>query len=324
MTDFDFITLGSATLDVFVETDKQQEVLKISHPSFEESLLAYPLGSKILIKDIEYRIGGGGTNSAVALSLLGNKVGYLGNLGNDMVAKEVIKKLEEYGVKFIGDIKKGKSGYSVILDSFKNDRTVLTFKGVNNDSLKEMKYTTKAVYSSTLMDNALKSQVNLFKKLKRNNVKIFYNPSSYISRMGFDHLKILFETVDVLIFNLEEARELLQSNKGAFELLKDLEEYFEVVIITNGSEGAYLSNKMRQYFIKAHDVKVVETTGAGDAFGSTFSALYLKTHNIIYSLKGAMINAESVIQKKGAKEGLLDIEKLHKKIVSSKFKIIKR
>ena len=47
---YDIITVGSSTIDVFIHTDpKQTEVLKI-HKHVD---VAYPLGAKILIKELE-------------------------------------------------------------------------------------------------------------------------------------------------------------------------------------------------------------------------------------------------------------------------------
>ncbi|HDI02602.1 MAG TPA: carbohydrate kinase family protein, partial [Candidatus Aenigmarchaeota archaeon] len=124
---YDVVTVGSATLDVFVYT----ELAEIKRKS--EKLIAYPAGSKILIKKLEFMTGGGGTNTAVAFSRLGLKTAYLGKLGNDYSGKKVIEELRREGVDFIGV--KGEedfTAYSVILDSKEHDRTILTYKGITN------------------------------------------------------------------------------------------------------------------------------------------------------------------------------------------------
>ena len=70
---FDVITFGSAVVDVFVDTDVSEK----------KNFISYPVGSKILIKDLKIDVGGGGTNSGVAFSRLGLKTGYIGKLGDD-------------------------------------------------------------------------------------------------------------------------------------------------------------------------------------------------------------------------------------------------
>src|SRR3989338_9445401 len=91
---YDIITVGSATLDVFAHA-KFSETIKIKDPKGETSLLAFPLGAKIIIEDIDFTVGGGGTNTAVALSRLGFKTGYIGKLGkgtnSDFIHRELKK-----------------------------------------------------------------------------------------------------------------------------------------------------------------------------------------------------------------------------------------
>ena len=81
---YDVICVGSSTIDVFART-KFSELIKITDKKThkETDLLAYPTGSKILIKELNFTVGGGGTNTAVALSKLGHKVAYLGKTGKD-------------------------------------------------------------------------------------------------------------------------------------------------------------------------------------------------------------------------------------------------
>ena len=53
------------------------------------------------------------------------------------------------------------------------------------------------------------------------------------------------------------------------------------------------------------DIKIVETTGAGDSFSSTFLVGFIKTRDIEFSLKIAIVNSHSVLKYKGAKNKLL-------------------
>jgi len=84
----------------------------------------------------------------------------------------------------------------------------------------------------------------------------------------------------------------------------------KMVIVTEGAEGAGFYNGKEFLYIKPHRVKVVEVTGAGDAFGASFVAgLIRKPNNVRFALKLALINAESVIRRHGAHAGLLTYEK---------------
>ena len=66
---YDVVTIGSATVDYFADTDS--ELIRIDTRLTSETLLAYPLGGKILIKELTTTTGGGGTNTATAFKRLG-------------------------------------------------------------------------------------------------------------------------------------------------------------------------------------------------------------------------------------------------------------
>jgi len=59
------------------------------------------------------------------------------------------------------------------------------------------------------------------------------------------------------------------------------------------------------YFRPALKRKGINTTGAGDAFGSSFVAGLIKYNDIEQALKLGILNSNSVIMKIGAQEGLL-------------------
>ena len=47
---FDIVAIGSATVDQFADTDS--ELIRIDTPTTKEKLIAFPLGSKILVKEL--------------------------------------------------------------------------------------------------------------------------------------------------------------------------------------------------------------------------------------------------------------------------------
>ena len=74
---------------------------------------------------------------------------------------------------------------------------------------------------------------------------------------------------------------------------------FPFLIFDNTPEKIY-----HQSIVKVK--KVVDTTGAGDAFASSFLGEYLKKDSIEAGLKFGAENASSVIQKLGAQNGLME------------------
>lgn len=296
---FDIVCFGSATVDAFVNTDIAEK----------NNFFSYPAGAKILIKELKFEIGGGGTNTAVAFSRLGFRTGCICKLGTDGNEEMILKCLRKERVKFLGNVEKNsKSGYSVILDSKGGDRTILTYKGANDEiNLDDIrKFKTKWIYFSSLLGKSLETQKKLANTLKKNGVKIAFNPSSYLIKN--ENLLPLLRLTDILILNKEEAEMLLAKNsdkkekdlsRGIYALTKG------IVVITDKDKIVFAYDGKKKYSIVPHKIKVVERTGAGDAFASGFVAGTIVGKSIGECLKLGLRESESVIRSFGAKNNLL-------------------
>lgn len=300
---YDLITVGSATYDVFAQTDN--EVIDIKTNSSEESLIAFPLGSKIIIKKINFEIGGGGTNTAVAASRLGLKTAYLGNLGNDEHSRLIQKLLKKENVDFIGTTSKDITNYSIILDSISHDRTILVYKGASEKYMSKQIPKAKYIYLCAMINDAYKQLEKTAKLAKKNNTKIVFNPSSYLAKKGATYLKNILNITDYLILNLEEARLITkkQKEKDIISSLKKLGP--KNIIITNGGENIITYYKKKLTYFTPKKITPLETTGAGDAFGSTFISMIIKGKPLKAAVELALKNSQSVIKDIGAKKGLL-------------------
>tara|TARA_Y100000310_G_C20598764_1_gene771893 strand:+ start:354 stop:1244 length:891 start_codon:yes stop_codon:yes gene_type:complete len=293
---FDVVSFGSAVVDVFVDTDIAER----------GKFIAYPIGSKILLKNLKFDIGGGGTNTSVAFSRLGLKTGYIGKIGDDNNGEEILNMLKKEKIKFLGKIKKSAiSGYSIILDSKENNRTILTYKGINNNlSLNEIpKFKTKYLYFSSLLGKSFETQKKLAQLMVKKGVKLAFNPSDYLIKRK--NLTSLLKITEILILNKQEA-EILTKNKNLLQGLHNLGP--KIVVITNKNKEIQAYDGKRKYTLKPHNLKVVERTGAGDALASGFVAGIISGRGVPESLKLGLRESESVIKYFGAKNNLLKIK----------------
>jgi len=303
---FDIITVGSATIDVFAHTDSN--LITIKSPNSDKEFIAYPAGTKMLIKKLDFLVGGGGTNTATTFARLNFKTAYLGKIGKDENGLKIFKFLKKENITFIGalgDI----SGYSIILDSIDEDRTILTYKGCNNNlSYKEIKKSnlkTKWFYFSSMIEESFETLKKLAIYAHENNIKIAFNPSSYQTEKGTEHLQDILKYTHILILNKEEAQNLV-GKEDISELARQLSLFGpEIVVITDGKNGAYCYDEKHLYFIKPTSKTVIETTGAGDAFASGFVAGQMFNKDTEFCMKLGMHNAESVVQHFGAKNIIL-------------------
>ena len=310
---FDIITFGSAVVDVFVDTDVAEKNKKIS----------YPVGSKILINELREDIGGGGTNTAVAFSRFGLKTGFIGKIGKDNSGKSIINMLEKEKITFLGKAERHeKTGYSIILDSREHNRTILTYKAINNNiSWKDIKKhlrdikKKKYIYFTSLLGESFKTQIKLSRIAKTNSIKIIFNPSDYLIRhANKNKLYEVLKNTHILIFNKQEAEMLcrkyhMKIPKKNPELVRVVSELGpNIIVITdkNNKIWAYDKQNNKTAGLKPHKIKVKERTGAGDAFGAGFAAGIITGKGIEKSLELGLKESESVLRYFGAKNKLLE------------------
>ncbi|MEX0849394.1 MAG: carbohydrate kinase family protein [Candidatus Dependentiae bacterium] len=119
----------------------------------------------------------------------------------------------------------------------------------------------------------------------------------------------------------ETLPELLQAPISYQTVYFDIRLFFEqvlsrgpkIVVVTNGAEGVYVATQDGIIFHPSLPTKIVNTLGAGDAFGSCFVAKYIEGANIKEAMLYGIINASSVISHLDAKSGLLTNHELEKR-----------
>jgi ribokinase len=293
---FDVVSFGSAVIDLFVDTNLSEK----------KNFIIYPVGAKILVKDLKFDIGGGGTNTAVAFSRFGFKTGCICKIGRGEHENEILKLLKKEKVRFLGKQQKEKSGYSIILDSKEKSRTILTYKGINNKiDLKDIeKFKTQWLYYSSLLGQSFQTQIKLARSLKKQGTKLAFNPSSYLIKSK--NISPLLKLSDILILNKEEAQMLTKKKRNLLEELHKLTK--GIVVITDKDKKIQAYDGEKKYSLMPHKIKIVERTGAGDAFASGFVAGQIVNKTIQQSLVLALKESESVVKYFGAKNNLLRIK----------------
>ncbi|MBS3077578.1 carbohydrate kinase family protein [Candidatus Pacearchaeota archaeon] len=306
---FDIITFGGAVVDAFVYTNVHEVHKK----------MCYNVGEKIAINKLQFSTGGGGTNTSVSFSKLGLKTGTIIKIGKDENSQLILNELKKEKVSFLGKQEQGLTDFSVILDSKEHDRTVLTYKEKsNNISLSDVplkKLKTKWFYFSATDNTSLDTQKALALYASKNKI---YNPSSYLTKKGVGYIKKILDHVDVLILNNDEAKDLIPEG-DLFQGLHSLGP--KIVCITYGGEGNKVSDGSRILTSLPRKIKVAERTGAGDAFASAFVTGIIKTNNPEVAIKLGSLNAESVIQIPGAKNGLLTWKEISKQLKENLIKV---
>ena len=74
------ITIGSATMDVFVEAD-EASVVSVASKNKNADFMSYPYGTKIDISKFSSNVGGGGVNTACNFANLGFETSVIFKIG---------------------------------------------------------------------------------------------------------------------------------------------------------------------------------------------------------------------------------------------------
>lgn len=317
---FDIITFGGATQDIMYYT-KEGLIIKNKKNILAPELLAFEYGEKINSDDVCMTFGGGAMNAAVSFSNLGLKTSIITNLGDDWFSDAIIKELrnKKINISNITRSKKMHAGFSFIINfGNHNEHILFTHRGANSllniSKQKLLNINSKWFYITSLggKQNLCTKNINtIFEIAKNKNIKIAWNPGIPQLNLGYKFFKKYFKDTEIFCLNKSEAIDLVKSvgikTDNIEKLLKTIYSWgVKTCIITYGHLGAYIYDGKQIYFEKASKQKSIDTTGAGDAFNSSFLAgLIIYNNDIKKSLKLAILRSGNVVSNIGAQSGLL-------------------
>jgi ribokinase len=304
----DIVTLGSATVDVFVETEKQTAAMQDVNGK-SEPFITFRSGEKVLIKHLQFEVGGGGTNTAACFAKLGFRTAYLGTIGNDTNGALVLENLKGYGIDFIGTRTDDLTNYSIVLESkLLQDRTILVYKGASEHLIHSAAVSPicRWLYVSALAGESFRTAQRVIDERKAQGTKVAFNPSNYQIEHDRDAVKAMAAKADILILNREEAA-LLVGDGTERELLERIRALGPTTVaITMGAKGVAVTDGAQ--WLRAYptpNIPVRETTGAGDCFAATLVGALAAGRELETALRWGLVNVETHIQHVGAKAGIL-------------------
>jgi len=346
------LVIGGATMDTLIEYENMETMVHKSTRG-QQSYLLLEEGDKIEVTNQSYASGGGGTNTAVSFKRQGFEVTLVCKIGEDVLGKIIIDELKSHKVstKHITTSVRRGTASSFVVPSLKGDRTVFTYRGANTTLLsKELPLAQiqnhDFVYITSLSQESSKRLPEIAKIAKEHKKMVAINPGVSQLKHGSLAIKAALPDISMLILNLDEAKQLMLSlvsdDKRLQAMLKtptaeamslydkplniqhiyfSLRHFFTtviklgpaIVVVTDGAEGVYVATPEKLYYHPALKENVVNTLGAGDAFGSGFVGAYVNTQSIDVAIQMGVANSASVIAYPDAKTGLLTGDALAKK-----------
>jgi sugar/nucleoside kinase (ribokinase family) len=342
------LVIGGATLDTIIEYEKMESI-EIQKSSKRQAYLLLEEGAKIEVSKQKCFSGGGATNAAVSLRKLGIDVRFFGKVGNDSIGQLLLGELNKQGID-ISQVKFSDhfgTATSYVVPSLNGDRTIFTYRGANRDLLTE-KLPLEAIRQADFLYITSLSKISavqlrkVVEFAKISNTKVVVNPGNRQLEVGRGFIKDSLFGIDILILNYREAQELMlslltyekeqiSSDTESFPESRpfyknipfSLRDFFQkilslgprIVLVSEGKNGVYIGTKKELSFHPALKTNnIVNTLGAGDAFGSSFAGAIYSGETIEIAVSYGLINSSSVIQYSDAKSGLLEKDDLLKKI----------
>jgi ribokinase len=303
---FDVICIGAALVDMVAQVER--------HPSEDD---------EVFVSNLTLLSGGAAANTAYACGKMGLITAFIGKLGHgDIFANKIISDFNEVSVetKLIKYSNRYTTGSAYVALDEMGERRIYAHSGAANylskrDLLEEEIMPTKLIFLSSLKN--IEPLLHAAKIGKNRNIPVILNPGMLIIDQGFEYIRNLLEQIDILIlsqrefkilFNLKDenlSEALIKKKSAPLFALK-----IKVIIVTLGKKGAFLLTPKHNELIQPLKLeRVIDTTGAGDAFSAGLifglvQKLSLKFEHLRNNVKIGNFVAGNCIQKLGARNGI--------------------
>ncbi|HXH24568.1 MAG TPA: adenosine kinase [Vicinamibacterales bacterium] len=313
-TRFDVTAIGNAIVDVIARADDE---LLVRHN------LAKGAMTLIDAADAErlYAVmgpgreisGGSAANTVAAIAALGGRAAYIGKVADDQLGDVFAHDIRAIGVTY--DTPRLTEGLStarcLIFVTPDAQRTMQTFLGATTQLGPEdlnMEYITdtKVLYlEGYLWDQPRAKQAMRDAAIRAREagvkVSLTLSDAFCVARFRDEFLDLARNHVDILFANESEILSLYQVDRFD-DALQRVRKDCEIAALTRSEKGSVIVNGDEVHVIDAEKgVKVIDTTGAGDAYAAGF--LYAYTHGYDLATCGRLggVMAAEVISHYGAR-----------------------
>ncbi len=236
------------------------------------------LGESLPASAFEMTAGGKGLNQAVGAARLGARISLVSMLGRDVFGDMLWETLAQEGVirsKLRRTARHGTGVACPMLTSQGKNAILFVPRANNHLTIDHINAASPLIEKSDilLLQQEIREDVNLaaarIAQKKRVPVMLNAAPARPLPPE-------LFDCIDLLVLNEVEAQQLSGHPADSADAMLDAARSLQaqgprIVVVTLGPEGALLVHPDNHALIPTHDVEVVDTTGAGDAFCAGFA-----------------------------------------------------
>lgn len=315
---FDLISIGDATIDNLAQIQDAEIKCNLDK---SKCMLCVEYGDKIAIDKLAHLVAGNAANSATGASRLKLKTAIHVNIGSDPQGRQIEDKLKKESVssKYIVTNEGMSSNLSIVL-SFQGERTIFVYHQSWRYKLPDLDPTRWVYFSSlgpTFTESNLLNELTAY--LARTGSKMLYSPGTYQIKEGVRKNPKLLALTEIFIVNLEESKRILghkdDEDIPIKKLLKSLGNLGpKMVIITDATNGSYGFDGTDYCQLGIFPAKLVEMTGAGDAYATGVLAGIFYGKDLKEAMRWGAANGAAVVEQPGPQAGLLTYNQMQEKL----------
>lgn len=320
---YDVTAIGNAIVDVIAQAD---DALLAAHhlPKGAMNLIDAETAEKLygIMGAGKEASGGSAGNTIAGIAMLGGRTAYIGKVADDQLGRIFTHDIRAVGVTYTTTpLAAGlPTARSLIFVTPDAQRTMQTFLGactqlgpedINMDHISDSKVVYMEGYLWDL-PRAKQAMLDAAKRAKASGVKVSLtlSDSFCVARFRDEFLELAEEYVDILFANESEILSLYQTTD--FDTaLQQVRRHCEIAALTRSEKGSVVVNGNEVHIIDAvKGVKVVDTTGAGDAYAAGFLHAYTQGRDLktAGTLGGAM--AAQVISQYGPRATAAEVARI--------------
>jgi len=301
----DLMCLGSVSIDLYYKGGSLTE---------KEDRFELAVGGKYYVDHFYEGLGGGGANVAIGVAKAGLKSGIIAKIGNNPFKSLICNKLDDAHIlhEQLCDIEEDYTNISSILLNTKGEKTIINYRTPHQNIMKcaddyKKIEKAKAIYMANLSKVSLAERIEILSYAQSVDKKVFANLNVTDCRRELHEVMSFIEHVDVLIINAYEYADIVKTPYPSIDFHDNIIDRFvpftkdHLLVITDGKKGSYAYHDSKVYHQKAIGTrKVLDTTGAGDAYTAAFIAEYLRSKDIKKAMNKGANYAVSILTKLGA------------------------
>ncbi|HEY5561400.1 MAG TPA: sugar kinase [Clostridiaceae bacterium] len=264
--------------------------------TFGESMVVFSpdsSGPLRYIHSFNKSIGGAESNLSIALSRLGNSVGWFSKVGDDEFGRYIISTIRGEGVDTSKAIVDG--GYPTGLlfkEKFIHENpnvyyyrkgsaaSSITPEDLDKDYIASAKILHITGITPAISNSAKETVLKAIDIARENNVLVSFDPNIRLKLWSIEEARpVLLEIAskaDIIFPGADEAKLLIgteEPEEVAREFIKRGAIYVAVKL---GAKGCFVADKNSSEFVPGYKVKPIDTVGAGDGFAAGFLTGFLK------------------------------------------------